>query len=261
MATLYLDLFSGISGDMFIGALLDLGIDFQKFQSELAKLNVSGVTTSAQRVAHSHIYGTNFETTLDEPGKDDAPVVNEQKIHHSHIPHRHLGDIKKIINDSDLSSEVKKHSIAVFTDIAEAESKVHNMSLEEVHFHEVGALDSIVDIVGSFVALEMLDVSQVFASVVSDGSGFIHVAHGVMPVPVPAVMQMRVGTNIPFYQLNNIRTELVTPTGIGLLKEIVTSYGQLPQNLEIEKVGYGFGDRKIPQFNALRVMKCKKKFN
>lgn len=261
MATsLYLDAFSGISGDMFIGALLDLGLDFNEFKRRLALLNVPGYEINAKRVAHSSIYGTNFDTVLSAAGKDDAVVTAEEaQAHHHHEPHRHLSDIKQLINQSKLSDSVKAHAIAVFTDIAQAEAKVHDRPLEAVHFHEVGALDSIVDIVGAFVALEMLDVTDVYCSEIADGSGFIKVAHGIMPVPVPAVMQMRVGTTIPIRQETNIRTELVTPTGMGIIKEIVTGFGPLPKDWEITGVGYGFGNRQIPQFNALRVLKCKKK--
>lgn len=263
MATsLYLDAFSGISGDMLIGALLDLGLDFEAFKQQLAKLNVGGYRLTAKRVAHSSIYGTDFDTVLDVAGKDDAVVTEKDRpAHPAHGPHRHLKEIQQLINQSELSDRVKQHAIAVFTDIAQAEAAVHHRPVEEVHFHEVGALDSIVDIVGAFVALEMLDVDQVYCSEISDGTGFIKVAHGIMPVPVPAVMQMRVGTAIPIHQETNIRTELVTPTGIGIVKEIVRSFGDLPKNLEIEKVGYGFGNRRIPQFNALRVLKCKKKLS
>ncbi|KRM12200.1 LarC family nickel insertion protein [Lentilactobacillus farraginis] len=261
MATsLYLDAFSGISGDMFIGALLDLGLDFNEFKRRLALLNVPGYEINAKRVAHSSIYGTNFDTVLSVAGKDDAVVTAEEaQAHHHHEPHRHLSDIKQLINQSKLSDLVKAHAIAVFTDIAQAEAKVHDRPLEAVHFHEVGALDSIVDIVGAFVDLEMLDVTDVYCSEIADGSGFIKVAHGIMPVPVPAVMQMRVGTTIPIRQETNIRTELVTPTGMGIIKEIVTGFGPLPKDWEITGVGYGFGNRQIPQFNALRVLKCKKK--
>lgn len=260
MTKLYLEAFSGISGDMFIGALLDLGIDFKAFKDQLARLHISGYELTAERVAHSSIYGTNFDTVLAIAGKDDAPVsAEEAHAHHHHGPHRHLKDITELIDKSDLSAAVKRHSIAVFTDIAQAEAKVHHMSLNDVHFHEVGALDSIVDIVGAFVALELLDVDEVHCSEIADGSGFIKVAHGVMPVPVPAVMQMRVGTSIPVRQKTNVRTELVTPTGMGIVKEIVSEFGTVPEDWEIQGVGYGFGNRKIPQFNALRVLKCKKK--
>ncbi len=140
MTKLYLDAFSGISGDMFIGALLDLGIDFKAFKDQLARLHVSGYELTAERVAHSSIYGTNFDTVLAVAGKDDAPVsAEEAHAHHHHGPHRHLKDITELIDKSDLSAAVKRHSIAVFTDIAQAEAKVHHMPLDDVHFHEVGA--------------------------------------------------------------------------------------------------------------------------
>ncbi len=257
MTSLYLEAFSGISGDMFIGALLDLGLNFDDFQRQLSKLHVSGYQLKAEQIAKSHIYGTNFDTILDVAGKDDAVVspADQKHAHHHHHQHRHLNDIRTLIQESDLSQNVKDHAISVFTEIAKAEAHVHHMSVEDVHFHEVGALDSIIDIVGAFVALEMLNIDHVYCSEISDGSGFIHVAHGVMPVPVPAVMQMRTGTTIPIRQLPNIRTELVTPTGMGLIKEIVTEFGPIPDDFELETVGYGFGNREIPQLNALRVLK------
>lgn len=260
MTNLYLETFSGISGDMFIGALLDLGIDFKEFQKRLSLLGVKGYKLSLKRVAHSSIFGTDFKTYLATSNKDDRRIKKTEKISSEHIiHHRGLNDILKLIKNSKLSDYVKKHSIAVFKDIGKAEANVHHLPLEKVHFHEVGALDSIVDIVGAFVGLEMLQVKQVYCSEVCDGSGFINVAHGVMPVPVPAVMQMRVGAQIPVRQLNNIRTELVTPTGMGILKEIVNNYESVPKDWEIKQIGYGFGDKKIPQFNALRILKCEKK--
>lgn len=259
MTHLYLEAFSGISGDMFIGALLDLGLDLDEFRANLSLLNVEGYELSAGRVARSGIQGTKFDTILNVEGKDASLVPHAHgDPDHVHAHHRHLSDIVAIIEESRLSDDVKRRSIAVFRDLAQAEATVHGIPLEAVHFHEVGALDSIVDIVGAFVALEMLGVEKVFCSEVCDGSGFIEVAHGVIPVPVPAVMQMRVGTDIPFRQLSDIRTELVTPTGMGILKEIVDGFGPLPRGWEIERVGYGFGSREIAQLNALRVLKCRK---
>lgn len=148
MRTLYLDAFSGISGDMFIGALLDLGVDFEQLQQELAKLGVNGYTLSQKREAKSSIYGTNFDVIL--PHEKDHGFVEDHHHHHHHG--RHLQEILDLIAQSDLSEKVKANASAVFNEIAAAEAVVHHLPLSEVHFHEVGALDSIVDIVGCCIA-------------------------------------------------------------------------------------------------------------
>lgn len=284
MRTLYLDAFSGISGDMFIGALLDLGVDFKQFETELAKLNVPGYHLHAERIAKSSIYGTDFDVHLPEAMHKDEGFIETTPAQHQH-PHthatghahthqhanghthshgddvRHLKDIEAIIDHSDLSDYVKTNAKQVFTEIAQSEAVVHDLPLSDVHFHEVGALDSIVDIVGAFVALELLAVNQVYSSELTDGSGFIKVAHGMMPVPVPAVMQMRVGSAIPIKQNPDLQTELITPTGMGIVKTIVDQFCPIPDDQTIIKVGYGFGNRETPQLNALRVMLCEKKKN
>ncbi|PIO82404.1 lactate racemization operon protein [Loigolactobacillus backii] len=257
MRILYLDAFSGISGDMFIGALLDLGVDFEQFKQELAKLGVHGYTLKKQELAKSSIYGTDFDVILDHE-KDHGFVERHQAgQHHQHG--RHLGEILELIKNSDLSKRVKEQASAVFSEIAKAEATVHHLPLTEVHFHEVGALDSIVDIVGCCIALELLNVDQIKASELADGTGLIQVAHGQMPVPVPAVMQMRVGTAIPIKQRLDVNTELITPTGMGLVKTLVTDFGPLPTDLTAEKIGYGFGKRDTGGFNALRAIIFEKK--
>lgn len=185
MTTLYLDTFSGISGDMLLGALLDLGLDFAAFKAQLAKLKVTGFELTAKRVAHSSIYGTDFDVVLDQGTKDQGFVETKHHHDHSEDQHhhhqaaghhhhgevRHLKDIEAIINASELSTTVKAQANQVFADIAQAEAVVHAMPVDEVHFHEVGALDSIVDIVGIFVALEMLGIDEVRASELVDGTG------------------------------------------------------------------------------------------
>lgn len=250
MRTLYLDAFSGISGDMFIGALLDLGIDYEQFQAELTKLHVPGYQLENKRLAKNSIYGTSFDVLLDH--EKDRGFIEHSTHHHHDV--RHLSDICALIAGSDLLEKIKNQSIAVFTEIAKAEAAVHQMPVEAVHFHEVGAMDSIIDIVGCFIALDLLGVDEVHASTLSDGSGFIQVAHGQMPVPVPAVMQMRVGTTIPIKQRTDIQTELITPTGMGLVKELVSVFGPIPEHDRLLKTGYGFGKRETGAFNALRVL-------
>ncbi|WP_047998683.1 LarC family nickel insertion protein [Lactiplantibacillus herbarum] len=281
MRTLYLDAFSGISGDMFLGALLDLGLDFDQLKTELAKLHVHGYELTYEREAKSSIYGTSFDVLV-AGGKDHGFVEHphhhddheehthqhangEEHHHHAsgevhhHHDARHLAEIIKLIDDSALSETVKHRAQAIFTEIAQAEAEVHHMPLADVHFHEVGALDSIVDIVGCCVALELMQIDEITSSPLSDGSGFINVAHGQMPVPVPAVMQMRVGSKIPIQQRLDVHTELITPTGMGLVKTLVHEFGPLPETEVPLKVGYGFGKRDTGGFNALRAVLFEKK--
>lgn len=250
MKTLYLDAFSGISGDMFIGALLDLGVDFETFKNELSKLKVKGFALSAEVISKCNIYGTNFDVTLDNGEQKDKGYIEER---HNHHHGRHLNEILDLIQNSDLNDSMKNHAIAIFMDIGKAEAKVHNVPIDKVHFHEVGALDSIVDIVGACIAIELLNVDKIICSPISDGKGFINVAHGRMPVPVPAVAQMLIDQNIPIEQQNDIHTELLTPTGLGIVKEFVNEFDSFNKNYDIQKIGYGFGKRDTGSFNALRV--------
>ncbi|TPR26364.1 nickel pincer cofactor biosynthesis protein LarC [Apilactobacillus micheneri] len=256
MKTLYLDAFSGISGDMFLGTMLDLGLDFNKLESELRKLKIDGYKLSCKQNDKSSIYGTNFDVQVNG-GKDKGFI--EHKHNHSHHNARHLNDILKLIDNSSLKESVKNNSKNIFTEIAKAESTVHHMSLTDVHFHEVGAVDSIIDIVGCCIALDLMDIDNIISSPLSDGSGFIQVAHGQMPVPVPAVAQMRVGTDIPIKQRLDIKTELVTPTGMGIVKTLVNEFGPLPEQIKPLKIGYGFGKRDTGGFNALRGILFEKK--
>jgi len=160
--------------------------------------------------------------------------------------------METLIDSSDLNLQVKKFSKKVFREIAGAEAKVHGKDINEVHFHEVGAVDSIVDIVGVGICMEILGINRVYSSPVHDGHGFIECRHGVLPVPVPAVMEMLTGSGIP-YVCDDVNTELVTPTGLGLMKCLASNYGYMPGML-IDRVGYGFGKRETGRFNALRVV-------
>ncbi|MFC6179702.1 nickel pincer cofactor biosynthesis protein LarC [Lactiplantibacillus daowaiensis] len=252
MRGLYLEPFSGISGDMLIGALLDLGLDFDQFKAELAKLNVTGYHLVAEKTAASNIYGTSFDVLLDQGTKDTGFHEAHQHDHHHHA--RHLSDILALIDASDLKPQVKTNAKAIFNEIGRAEGYVHHVPMSEVHFHEVGALDSIVDIVGCCVAIDLLGIETIKSAPLSDGQGFINVAHGQMPVPVPAVAQMLVDSQVPFKQREDVQTELVTPTGMGFVKTMVSEFGRLTTANHIKKVGYGFGKRQTGSFNALRVM-------
>jgi len=263
--TLYLDCFSGISGDMFLGALVDLGAPLEGIQAELAALPVTGYRIEAERRAASGIMGTAFRVHLD----DGAPSHAHGHSHaHSHAhPHDHehaheheeeaahgrsYADIAALLDAAPLSPKVRQGAQAVFLEIGRAEAAVHGVPLEDVHFHEVGAVDSIVDIVGGLAALHLLGVDRVVCSPLSDGSGTIRSRHGLIPVPVPAVVKMLEGTDIP-YRTGTADTELVTPTGMGLAKVLSSAFGPLPA-LRVERTGYGLGTREIGRLNALRAV-------
>ena len=271
MKTLYLDLISGIAGDMFIAALLDLGLDAHKLERELKKLKLDGYHLHISRQQKSSIAGVKFDVHLahdhGHSHEHEHHVhetacglhVHEHGHGHAHPPSLHSGatphasrltphdqqrnfsEIKQLISRSKLSAWVKQKSIAVFQRIAEAEGKIHGLPPAEVHFHEVGAVDSIVDIVGAAIALEMLGKPRVFASPVVEGTGWIDCAHGKFPVPAPATLAILGTRKIPVSQCEEPH-ELVTPTGAALLAEFVEDFGPM-ENLVAEKIGFGLGTR------------------
>jgi uncharacterized protein (TIGR00299 family) protein len=254
MKVLYFDCFSGISGDMTLGALLDLGIDKDEFLNELKKLNLSGYEIEINKANNYGITGMDVNVVINE---EYNKMVNKLGNHISgcngaHTHGRHLKDIEEIINNSNLKYSVKELSKKIFREIARVESKVHNKSINEIHFHEVGAVDSIVDIVGAAICFDLLKADKVISSPVHDGQGFIECEHGTMPVPVPAVMEMLKDSKIPFV-CEDVSTELVTPTGLGILKCTASYYGNMPE-MFIDKVGYGMGKRNIGKLNALRAV-------
>ena len=305
MSTLYLEPFSGLSGDMLNALLLDLGADRKHLEEALKTISLDGYHLHVDRIAKSSIWGTDFDVHMEHGEKDHGIAgdfdhhhhehdhdhhehehthehahshTHEEHTHahthmhehshdhhhehdhtheHTHSYHHHHGEVRglkeieTIILSSGTSDFVKEKSLEVFRDIAQAEANVHQMPVEEIHFHEVGATDSIIDIMSFFILWETLDIDAVYSTAVTEGSGTITVAHGVMPVPVPAVMQLRLGTSIPFSQDFDIHTELVTPTGLALFKAIRPVFAQ-PSNLTATKVGYGFGKRDTGKFNALR---------
>lgn len=319
MSTLYLEPFSGLSGDMLNALLLDLGADRKHLEEAIKTISLDGYHLHVDRIAKSSIWGTDFDVHMEHGEKDHGIAGDfdhhhhdhdhEHEHHHHHHEHEHthehahshaheehthahthehsqphdhhhhdhehthdghshkhthshhhhhhhgevrgLKEIETIILSSGVSDFVKEKSLEVFRDIAQAEANVHQMPVEEIHFHEVGATDSIIDIMSFFILWETLDIDTVYSTAVTEGSGTIIVAHGVMPVPVPAVMQLRLGTAIPFSQDFDIHTELVTPTGLALFKAIRPVFAQ-PSNLTATKVGYGFGKRDTGKFNALR---------
>lgn len=267
MKILYFDCFSGISGDMTLGALLDLGIDRQVFVNELQKLNLPGYEIRVQKKVQQGIAGTDVEVIISDHSHREEPRVTLQH-EHSHLHHpahshheqprlsvhhgRNLTDIEQLIDGSDLNHRVKAFSKQVFQEIARAEGKVHHRPIEEVHFHEVGAVDSIVDIVGAAICLDLLGVKRIISSPLHEGQGFIECQHGLIPVPVPAVMEMLAESHIPVIS-ENVNTELVTPTGLGIIKCLAAEFGPLPAMM-VDKVGYGFGKRETGRLNALRVV-------
>ncbi|HEY5041620.1 MAG TPA: nickel pincer cofactor biosynthesis protein LarC [Verrucomicrobiae bacterium] len=247
MKTLYLDLFSGIAGDMFVAALLDLGVDAQKLERELKKLKLDGYHLHVSRGQKSAIAGVKFDVHLAHE-HDHGHAHEHEHHHHGHAheePHhagrRNFAEIEKLISRSKLSAWVKQKSIAVFQRIAVAEGKIHGMPPGQVHFHEVGAVDSIVDIVGAAVALELLGKPRVLASPVVEGTGWIRCEHGCFPVPAPATLAILGARGIGLTQCDEPH-ELVTPTGAALLAEFVESFGPI-ENLVAGKIGYGLGTR------------------
>ena len=285
MKTLYLDIFSGISGDMFIGALIDLGVDARKLERELKKLKLGGYHLHVARQQKSGIAGVKFDVHLKEVRSAKCEVRgHEHEHHHKHEPHhapaepklpsegwsrfthhdpqhheenRTFEEIKKLIGRSKLSAWVKNKSVAVFQHIAEAEGKIHGLPPEQVHFHEVGAVDSIVDIVGACIVLELLGKPCVLAAPVVEGTGWVDCAHGRFPVPAPATLAILGARGIGVTQCAEPH-ELVTPTGAALLAEFVESFGPM-QNLVAGKIGFGLGTRdNQTQPNVLRAVlgKC-----
>lgn len=264
---LYFDCFAGISGDMCLGALIDLGLDASKVMSELNKLGVKGYDIEIKKTNKYSISGTDVKVSLnrtdDSVHKNSEEYEKEPQHHGNDDNHRHdesersLADIRDIIQASSISQKAKDLSIAVFTEIAEAEAAVHGKSVEEVHFHEVGAIDSIIDIVGTAICIDMLKVDKIYCSPVHEGKGFINCRHGRLPVPVPAVMKMLEGSGIPIIS-EDIEAELVTPTGFGILKTISESSSNMPEML-VKCVGYGFGKTETGRLNALRVIMGTKK--
>jgi pyridinium-3,5-bisthiocarboxylic acid mononucleotide nickel chelatase len=234
MKILYYDCFSGISGDMNLGAMIDLGIEPGFLQNELEKLGLQGWKLEITRDQRHGIFGTKVN------------VLQTKKEHH----HRHLSDIEKIINGSTLDEAVKKLSLKIFMKIAEAEAKVHDISVEKVHFHEVGAIDSIIDIVGAAICHIALNVDAVHVSAVELGGGMVKCDHGMLPVPAPATTEII--RNIPVTR-GGVDFEATTPTGAAIVAALGTVFNK-PAPLRITKTAYGVGHKEHPVVpNLLRV--------
>jgi uncharacterized protein (TIGR00299 family) protein len=234
MKTLYFDCFAGASGNMILGALVALGVDERELVEQIKLLDVSDFEIEIKTVDKSGISATHADV----------------KVPHEHA-HRHLHTIEKIINDSRLSKTVKTRAIKIFTKLAEAEAKVHGIAIEKVHFHEVGAMDAIIDVVGACVGFEILGIEKFACSKIHTGSGFVKMAHGKFPVPPPAVVELL--QNIPVYS-TEIEGELITPTGAAIIATVCGEFGQIPE-MRIEKSAYGAGTREYKDFpNVLRLM-------
>jgi pyridinium-3,5-bisthiocarboxylic acid mononucleotide nickel chelatase len=257
MKTLYLDCFAGISGDMTIGALLDLGLDFDYLKTELAKLGVAGYELSLERVDRSGINAAKFDVHLSKQisvhhhhDHDSHDHSHSHEVDHSH-DHRSLSTIKHLIESASLSEPVKRNASAIFQRIGEAEARIHGVDIESVHFHEVGAIDSIVDIVGACIGFEALGIQQIISSPLHVGYGTFTCAHGTYPIPGPAATEILRG--VPIYA-NNIEGELVTPTGAAIVATLAKDFVKLPM-MRIDKVGYGAGTRVYEKFpNVLRAV-------
>jgi pyridinium-3,5-bisthiocarboxylic acid mononucleotide nickel chelatase len=236
---LYFDCASGASGDMVLGALLDLGLPIEDLRHALAGLLPDGCRLDAARVQRSGISATHFQ------------VIDEAAAHGHHHEHRGLSDIKRRIGHTDLPEAVKTRAQALFDRLGEVEADIHGIPVERVHFHEVGALDSIVDIVGAVWALHRLGAARIVSSPLNTGSGTVATSHGRLPVPAPATLRLLEG--VPLYS-SGIEMEMVTPTGALLITGHASSYGPLPA-LRVTKSGYGAGSRDIPGVpNVLRVV-------
>jgi pyridinium-3,5-bisthiocarboxylic acid mononucleotide nickel chelatase len=231
--TCYLDAFSGISGDMTVGALADAGADQSAIATAVASLN-AGATVSFEKVKRGGIGATKYRVTAEETRK-----------------HRHLPHIVKMIEAAGLSPRAKQNAIAVFRKLGEAEAEVHQVPIEKVHFHEVGAADSIADIVGACVALDALDIGAIVCSPLNVGSGTVNTEHGVLPVPAPATALLLRGA--PIYSQGPM-FELTTPTGAAIAATLAQRFGALPP-MTVTRTGHGAGDRDFPgQANVLRVI-------
>lgn len=234
MTIAYFDCFAGAAGDMIVGSLLDAGCDFNALQAELAKLQVPGYRLRAEKVHRSGLAGTQFHVELQE---------------HDHA-HRHLSHIVEIIQNAGLSPRVTERAIQVFTRLAHAEAKVHNMPVEKVHFHEVGAIDSLVDIIGGCIALELMGVNRLICSPIPVGCGTIRCAHGEMPNPAPATAELLIGSPVVRTEIPH---EMTTPTAAAMLTALAESFGPIP-SMNVSAVGYGAGTRDGgPRANLLRV--------
>ncbi len=287
MKILYLDCFAGISGDMTLGAFLDLGVSEKALRDGFAQLKeVSGYELKVEKDIKNGIAGTKVDIVLDQEKEHHHDDHGHEHDHghdhdhghshdhsHEHSPehtyscnHDHAHDhshdvnlaaVERIIDASGLAEEVKALSKKIFHHVAVAEANVHGKPVEEVHFHEVGAVDSILDIVGTAICFHELEIDKVVASPLHTGTGFVNCQHGMIPVPVPATLEILKESNIPFYS-TGIRRELVTPTGAAIIAGLADEFGPMPE-MEAASIGYGAGTRDLEIPNMLRMVVGEKK--
>ena len=261
MKVLYFDCSSGISGNMTLGALMELVDDPDYLQKELKKVHVDGYHLHVSKTKKNGITGTYVDVHLEADHHHHHDHDHEHEHHHHdhehhhdhhHHDHRNLFDVNKIIDEADIDLKAKELAKKIFLKVASAESKVHNETLENVHFHEVGAIDSIVDIIGTAILITKIAPDKIMSSVVNDGHGFIQCAHGMISVPVPATSEIFAASDVMFRQID-IDTELVTPTGAAIIAQLAQSFGTMPA-MKVNKIGWGCGtkDLKIP--NVLKVL-------
>ena len=266
--TLYLECYSGISGDMTVAALLDLGADRSVLDRVLKSLKVSGFETKISRVVKSGIDACDFDVVLDKEHENHDHDMEYLHGHHHegrecnhahgtgtaqdhhHHEHRGIKEITYIIEHSAMTENAKKIALRIFEILAEAESKAHNVPVDQVHFHEVGAVDSIVDIVSVAVCLDDLDVTEVIVPVLCEGRGTVRCQHGILPIPVPAVANI-VSANHLHLKMTEVEGELVTPTGAAIVAAVKTK-DKLPETFEIQKIGIGAGKRQYEYKDSCR---------
>lgn len=232
MKIAYFDCFSGISGDMTVGALLDAGLKIETLEKELKKLGLSGYQLEVNKVTKKGISATKFKVKIKEEGVE-----------------RRFKDILTILEESKLDEEIKKETKKIFFNIAKAESKIHQKDIDKIHFHEIGGLDSIIDITSAVIGIKTLGIDEIYSSALPVGKGFVKCAHGVIPVPAPATLELL--KNIPTYS-RGIESEMITPTGAAIISTLAKSFGKRPL-MKIERIGYGAGEKEFTIPNLLRV--------
>jgi uncharacterized protein (TIGR00299 family) protein len=256
MKVLYYDCFAGISGDMNLGALIDLGVDKSYLIKELDKLSISKeFKLKIETKQKMGITGTKVDVILtnnihhEHHHHEEHNEHHEHHHHEEHHEHRNLRSIYNIIDSSSLNDNIKQLSKDIFNVVAKAEAKVHGKSIDEVHFHEVGAVDSIVDIIGAAICIDNLKVDKIISSTIELGGGFVKCAHGIIPVPAPATSEIL--NNVPIH-LGKVNFETTTPTGAAILKTVVNEFTS-SIDFKILKTGYGLGTRDFEIPNVLRV--------
>ena len=250
MRAIYLDCFAGISGNMFLGALLQAGVPVAVLEKELAKLPLQDeFHLEISTVVKNGIHAEYVEVKLTQ-AQLEKHEHHHGHHHEQHHVHRTMRDIRAMLEQSALTMPVKQQALAIFTEIAKAEGKVHGKPADDVAFHEVGAVDSIVDIVGAAICLDYLGVERIFASKLTLGSGFVACAHGLMPIPAPAVAELLLGWPA---EPGTEKKELVTPTGAGIVKTLGVYSEGIPQGFTAECIGYGAGSHELEIPNVLRV--------